>query len=241
VPIKLAPKGDGFVQLGPDTYGAAGWSGYNVTTELYRVAATHNIVQENYIESYLGDIASSFGNAIYATMRTQSSAVNDISTITTIQAYVHGAGTATEATGVYAQVLADSGGTIGTGSGVVAYGYDLSPSNDTSKWYGFYAAYNNGNTYHEGYSFWSADLAGRAVNPYYVWYDSQGVYRIREDNTFDSVGQAIPALYNPQFAKYTPGAANYERIVEQWEAEHGKLSVAELKAAERKQRAAKRR
>jgi len=36
-------------------------------------------------------------------------------------------------------------------------------------------------------------------------------------------------------------AQGLERIVEQWEAEHGKLSVAELKAAERKQRAAKRR
>jgi hypothetical protein len=36
-------------------------------------------------------------------------------------------------------------------------------------------------------------------------------------------------------------AQGLERVVEQWEAEHGKLSAAELKAAERKQRAAKRR
>lgn len=55
-----------------------------------------------------------------------------------------------------------------------------------------------------------------ADNNYYEWYDSRGVYRIREDNTFDGVGQAIPSLYNPQFTKYTPGAANYERIVQQW-------------------------
>ncbi len=54
------------------------------------------------------------------------------------------------------------------------------------------------------------------TNAYDFWADEQGVYRIKADNTFDSVYQAIPALYNPQFTKYTPGAANYERIVEQW-------------------------
>jgi len=36
-------------------------------------------------------------------------------------------------------------------------------------------------------------------------------------------------------------AQGLERVIEQWEAEHGKLSAAELKAAERKQRAAKHR
>lgn len=57
------------------------------------------------------------------------------------------------------------------------------------------------------------DQAGTATNPYYSWFDSTGVRRVKEDSTFNSVGQAIEALYNPQFTKYTPGAANYERIV----------------------------
>lgn len=67
---------------------------------------------------------------------------------------------------------------------------------------------------------WSQDLgANSAINKYYTWFDSQGVRRVREDATFDSVGQAIEALYNPQFAKYTPGAADYERVVlGQWNA-----------------------
>lgn len=62
-------------------------------------------------------------------------------------------------------------------------------------------------------AFYSESFAGAGVNPYYAWYDSRGVRRVKEDSTFDSVGQAIEALYNPQFAKYTAGAVDYERIV----------------------------
>lgn len=55
------------------------------------------------------------------------------------------------------------------------------------------------------------------ANIYYSWMDSRGVRRIKEDKTFDGVGQAIEALYNPQFTKYTPGASDYERIITgQW-------------------------
>jgi hypothetical protein len=69
------------------------------------------------------------------------------------------------------------------------------------------------------YGFYVSALnaGGASVNPYPFWSDEQGVFRIKADNTFNSVVQAIPALYNPQFTKYTPGAANYERIVQQWE------------------------
>jgi hypothetical protein len=63
---------------------------------------------------------------------------------------------------------------------------------------------------------WVEALGGTATNSYSFWSDEDGVFRIKADNTFDSVYQAIPALYNPQFTKYTPGAANYERIVEEW-------------------------
>lgn len=67
------------------------------------------------------------------------------------------------------------------------------------------------------YADWVGDLAGVATNAYYFWADSQGVFRIREDSAADSGNaQAIPALYNPRFTKYTAGAANYERIVQQW-------------------------
>lgn len=65
---------------------------------------------------------------------------------------------------------------------------------------------------------WIDALGTAAPNSYYFWADSQGVYRIREDSVADTASfpQAIPALYNPRFTKYTPGAANYERGVQQW-------------------------
>jgi hypothetical protein len=66
--------------------------------------------------------------------------------------------------------------------------------------------------------FWSGDQAGTATNVYYSWFDSRGVGRCKEDSSFDSVGQSICVVYNPQFTKYTPGASNYERIVYgQWD------------------------
>ena len=62
-------------------------------------------------------------------------------------------------------------------------------------------------------AFYSADFAGSSVNPYYSWFDSRGVRRVKEDSSIDGVGQAIEALYNNQFTKYTPGAHDYERLV----------------------------
>lgn len=67
-------------------------------------------------------------------------------------------------------------------------------------------------------AFYSDDLSGMATNAYYGWDDSRGVRRRKEDNTFNSVGQSIEALYNPQFTKYTPGATDFERgVLGQWE------------------------
>jgi hypothetical protein len=57
-----------------------------------------------------------------------------------------------------------------------------------------------------------AAQSGSATNTYDMWVDEQGVFRIKADNSFNSVYQAIPDLYNPQFTKYTPGASNYERL-----------------------------
>lgn len=80
---------------------------------------------------------------------------------------------------------------------------------------------------HNLYGYWGANLAAATTssvvfyaeeqtggtNQYYSWFDSRGVLRTKEDSTFDSVGQAITALYNPQFAKYTPGATDFERCI----------------------------
>lgn len=81
------------------------------------------------------------------------------------------------------------------------------------RFWGFHVFMEAGENVGEAYSFYSNDLSSVATNPYYSWFDSRGVGRCKEDNAFDSVGQSICAVYNPQFTKYTPGAANYERIV----------------------------
>jgi len=68
------------------------------------------------------------------------------------------------------------------------------------------------------YGFYSDDLTPvGATLAYYSWFDSRGVMRVRED-PYDGAGneQAILSLYNPRFTKYTAGATNFERVVQQW-------------------------
>lgn len=83
----------------------------------------------------------------------------------------------------------------------------------TTNAYGVYVDTPIGTTATNNFALWAGAQAGSGTNSYSFWSDEQGVYRIRSDNTFDSVYQAIPALYNPQFTKYTPGAVNYERCI----------------------------
>jgi hypothetical protein len=63
------------------------------------------------------------------------------------------------------------------------------------------------------YGLYIEEQTGGLNTEYYSWFDSRGVGRCKEDNTFNSVGQSICAVYNPQFTKYTPGASNYERTI----------------------------
>ncbi len=69
-------------------------------------------------------------------------------------------------------------------------------------------------TVNEKYGVWLPDYAGISPLSYYSWFDSRGVLRVREDNDVDpGFPQAVQALYNPRFAKYTAGAVNHERII----------------------------
>jgi len=60
-----------------------------------------------------------------------------------------------------------------------------------------------------GYAVFSEDLTGIATNGYFLWSNSPGVYRVKDDG--------VMAYYNPSFTKYVPGAANFERVVQQWD------------------------
>lgn len=71
---------------------------------------------------------------------------------------------------------------------------------------------------------WCDEIA-QGTNKYYSWFDSRGVYRIKEDATHDSVGQAVVAHYNPLVAKYTPGATDFERFTGYWDGNTYSLGV----------------
>ena len=117
-------------------------------------------------------------------------------------AETHG-GTVTNATAVYGQVALFSG----------------APTNAWAFYAQFYPTTAAATS--SAVSFYASDLAAGPIasaNAYSFWSDEQGVFRIRSDHTFNSVYQAIPALYNPQYAKYIPGAGFHERgIPGQWE------------------------
>ncbi len=88
------------------------------------------------------------------------------------------------------QAQAYAPGSIGT-----AYGDFVDfPLGITGDWFG---------SWHEDASGWGG------TNAYYLWFDAPGVFRVKYDG--------VMAYYNPAFSpKYTPGGANYERVVQQW-------------------------
>lgn len=65
------------------------------------------------------------------------------------------------------------------------------------------------------YAFYSASLLGYGTHPYFLWYgdgggncNNDGVFRVNE--------YGILAYYNPCFTAYTPGAADFERLLMRW-------------------------
>lgn len=73
----------------------------------------------------------------------------------------------------------------------------------------YFTGVKTGGTITNLFATWSKDLTNVATNPYYFWADGPAVARIRAETN----GNSIFAIYNPQFTKYTPGAANYERLI----------------------------
>lgn len=137
-----------------------------------------------------------------------------LATTNTTESYLVGLGSDVIA-GVNAQTLYGFTSILNDNAltGLIGYGYNVDRNGIT----GFSILYG----------LFIEDLTG-PTNSYYSWFNSQGVGRCREDNTFNSVGQSICAVYNPQFTKYTPGAANYERIVYgQWASNRAQIGTEE--------------
>lgn len=114
-----------------------------------------------------------------------------------------------QARGVVVEQINQSTGTIDLSYGVYVY-----------------SPFNGGGTWTTDIAYYAGAKGGQSItNAYSFWSDEAGVFRIRSDNTFNSVYQAIPALYNPQFTKYTPGATNFERVALQWESNVATLTT----------------
>lgn len=131
-----------------------------------------------------------------------------------LEAWHKGSGTVIDVFGSYctAGMSNDAGGAVTR----ICASYNYLPlfGGTVANAYGLYLQVDGGATITNLYGVWLLDMAPvAATNRYYSWFDSRGVRRVKEDASYDSVGQAIEALYNPQFTKYTPGAVNYERIV----------------------------
>jgi len=58
IPLAIRPKGNSFLQLGPDTFGASGWAGFDVITEILSHATATSFSYGNYIEMHAGDFAA---------------------------------------------------------------------------------------------------------------------------------------------------------------------------------------
>ena len=116
--------------------------------------------------------------------------------------------------GTYTEVDNQKVVTTGTDAsyGVYSSVKRLNATGGTIKSYGFYSQIQSDNAgagTSSSYDFYAADHIGTTDADYFFWLDSTGVYRIKSDG--------VMAYYNPTFVpKYTPNAADYERVVQQW-------------------------
>lgn len=126
--------------------------------------------------------------------------------------YNFSTGPITNATGVYSWLDNESSGSISKGYNFYALSTNLGAGGVTD----LYAIYSElidnsgGGTIANNYTLWNADQTSvpGITNNYFLWNDSPGVFRVN--------AAGVTAYYNPTFTKYTPGATNFERVVQQW-------------------------
>ncbi len=233
--VFLVQSALGFIQFGPDTHGAAYWSGASIqlTAELLRNAATVKNTYEIYIETYAADILNSTAYGIFSIVGTKGAgAANNASSVTAVageadcnlpsgrtvarvsggnfQAFATGGGTVTKGQGIYTQVSAAAGSTYTASYAVDAWIYTTTNSAGVGTSYGYSLTHAASVASAIHYGFWCDDIATSppATNSYFLWLDSPGVFRVK--------GDGVLAYYNPSFTKYTPGATAFERVVIQW-------------------------
>lgn len=78
IPLAIRPKGNSFLQLGPDTYGQAGWVGNSLITENVDSNLASNQNYGHYNELYLGDVSDGRLTGYYVSNYTQTNGVNNL-------------------------------------------------------------------------------------------------------------------------------------------------------------------
>lgn len=140
---------------------------------------------------------SRYGSIISAVMAT----TDDIDTLWGVEAsiYMDDTSNVTDVYGVDSHMRLSDTASVTT----AAYGYRARVTKDAGFTLPLY------------YGYFGDSVVGIATNPYFLWYDgggsdcnAGGVYRV---NQF-----GISAYYNPCFAAYTPGSANFERIIQRF-------------------------
>jgi hypothetical protein len=126
IPLAIRPKGNsGFLQLGPDTLGASGWSGYDLGTEYIKLNTTATVSYGYYSSITSGDYtnASLIGDSI--SLYTKNDAVNNTDQLIglDVNAYpqLPTGKTLRQAVGAQAQVEAFNSGTITTAYGLEGF------------------------------------------------------------------------------------------------------------------------
>ena len=116
IPLAIRPKGNSFLQLGPDTYGVAGWAGYDLGFEYRNLSTVTGNSFGSYFEMFAGDHAngSLIGNHI--DVFTQDDAINNTDQIIGLDASSYPnlptGKTMRQAVGAQAQVESHNSGTI---------------------------------------------------------------------------------------------------------------------------------
>ncbi len=234
--VFLVQSAEGFLQFGPSTYGAAYWAGFNNTVgvEILRLTTPGDDLFEIYIEDYIADITAATGTGVYVQTATQAAgALNDPASVTAVygeaqsllpsprtiarvtggnfHAFASGGGTVTKGQGIFTQITRAAGSTYTTAYAIDAWMYTTTATAGVGTSYGYSLTHQPGALpVATHFAFWSDDITTTpvATNPYFIWFDSPGVFRVK--------GDGVLAYYNPSFTKYTPGATAFERVVIQW-------------------------
>jgi hypothetical protein len=125
IPLAIRPKGNSFLQLGPDTYGVAGWAGSDLGLEYRnRGTVTANSFYE-YIEMFAGDHANGSLIGSHIDLFTKNNAVNNtdqlIGSDVSSYPYLPAGKTMEQAVGAQAQVESHNSGTINSAYGTQGF------------------------------------------------------------------------------------------------------------------------